>query len=228
MVEGTPIYHPKVLRAIDALARYYARQAAKEQIRARNQRVTDYDPRDISVMARALHGRARASSVVREVEAKIAAQAARNAQPLVSAPQHEIGFPSWLFRNARNAELRNLYPRKGPMPLSCQTDSYIIPAQCQPSFITMPLYDCSISSECSWVCPLDCRKKSRRVFRASGWNGSTQATSMARQRWRRLGFCKRKYLRTNCPSRAGSWAPQARQFNSRSRLSGPASTLIKW
>ena len=54
MVEGTPIYHPRVLRPIDALARYYPRQAAKEQIRARNQRVTDYDPRDISVMARAL------------------------------------------------------------------------------------------------------------------------------------------------------------------------------
>jgi len=45
---------------------------------------------------------------------------------------------------------------------------------------------------------------------------------IARQRRRRLGFCKRKYLRTNWPSRAGSGAPQARQFNSRSRVSGPA------
>ena len=85
MAEATQAYHPKVLRAIDALMRCYARQEVKDQIRARNQRVTDYDPRDISIMARALLNskpdhfleRAKASSVVREVEAKIAAQAAR-------------------------------------------------------------------------------------------------------------------------------------------------------
>jgi hypothetical protein len=41
------------------------------------------------------------------------------------------------------------------------------------------------------------------------------------------GFRKRKYLRTNWPSRAGSGAPQAWQFNSRSIVSVPASTLIK-
>jgi hypothetical protein len=68
--------------------RYYARQEIKEQIRARNERVTDYDPREIGIMARALlHAkpevfleRAKASVVVKEVEAKIAAQAARKAQ----------------------------------------------------------------------------------------------------------------------------------------------------
>jgi hypothetical protein len=48
------------------------------------------------------------------------------------------------------------------------------------------------------------------------------------QRWRELGFCKRRYLRTNCPWREGSGAPQTRQGNSRSTVSGPASPLIKW
>jgi hypothetical protein len=84
MVEAAPAYH-KVLRAIDAIMRCYALQQAKEQIRARGQRVTDYDPRDISIMARELlHSkpevfleRAKVSAVVKEVEAKIAAQAAR-------------------------------------------------------------------------------------------------------------------------------------------------------
>jgi hypothetical protein len=88
MVEATRSYHPKVLRAIDALARYYAREEAKRQIRARGQRVTDYAPRDISIMAKALFvtkpehfvERAKASAVVKEVVAKIAAQAARKAQ----------------------------------------------------------------------------------------------------------------------------------------------------
>jgi hypothetical protein len=88
MVEATQAYHPKVLRTIDALMRCYARQEVKDQIRARNQRVTDYDPREISIMARALlHSkpevfleRAKASAVVKEVEAKLAAQAARKAQ----------------------------------------------------------------------------------------------------------------------------------------------------
>ena len=84
MVEAIQPYH-KVLRTIDALMHYYARQEAKDQIRARNQRVTDYDPRDISIMTKALLQsqperfleRAKASAVVREVEAKHAAQAAR-------------------------------------------------------------------------------------------------------------------------------------------------------
>jgi hypothetical protein len=48
------------------------------------------------------------------------------------------------------------------------------------------------------------------------------------QRWRKLGFCKRKYLRTNCPWREGSGVPQIRQVISRSTVSGPASPLIKW
>ena len=93
MVEAAQVYHPKILRAIDALARCYARQEVKQQIRARNQRVTDYDPRDILIMARALlHSRAehfleraKASTVVKEVEAKIAAQAARKAAVQKSA-----------------------------------------------------------------------------------------------------------------------------------------------
>jgi hypothetical protein len=51
---ATPSYHPKVLRAIEALMRCHARQEVKDQLRARNQRVTDYDPRDISIMAREL------------------------------------------------------------------------------------------------------------------------------------------------------------------------------
>jgi hypothetical protein len=34
------------------------------------------------------------------------------------------------------------------------------------------------------------------------------------QCWRELGFCKRRYLRTNCPWREGSGAPQTRQINS--------------
>ena len=71
---ATQLYHRKVLNAIDALARYYARQEAKRQIRARGQRVTDYDPKDISIMARALllaqpeHfvERAKASAVVKD------------------------------------------------------------------------------------------------------------------------------------------------------------------
>jgi hypothetical protein len=85
---ATTIYHPKVLRTIEAVMRCHARQEVKDQIRARNQRVTDYDPRDISAMARTLLQskpevsleRARASVVVKELEAKLAAQAARKAQ----------------------------------------------------------------------------------------------------------------------------------------------------
>ena len=88
MVEASQVYHPTVLHAIHALARYYAREEAKRQIRGRGQRVTDYAPKDISIMAQALllakpeHfvERAKASAVVKEVVAKIAAQAARKAQ----------------------------------------------------------------------------------------------------------------------------------------------------
>ena len=87
MVEAIQPYH-KVLRAIDALMHYYARQEAKDQIRARNQRVTDYDPKDITIMARALlltkpevfMERAKASSVVRELAAEIEAKERRKAQ----------------------------------------------------------------------------------------------------------------------------------------------------
>ena len=87
MVEAIQAYH-KVLRTIDALMRCYARQEVKDQIRARDQRVTDYDPKDISIMARALlHSqpevfleRAKSSVVVKELEEKLAAQAARKAE----------------------------------------------------------------------------------------------------------------------------------------------------
>jgi hypothetical protein len=34
-----------------ALARYYAREAAKDQIRARGERISAYLPRDVTVMA---------------------------------------------------------------------------------------------------------------------------------------------------------------------------------
>jgi hypothetical protein len=87
MVKATQAYH-KVLRTIDALMRVYAVQEVKDQIRGRNRKVTDYDPREIGIMARELlyskpdHfvERAKASAVVKEVEAKLAAQAARKAQ----------------------------------------------------------------------------------------------------------------------------------------------------
>jgi hypothetical protein len=75
MAEATQAYHPKVIHAIDAIARYYAHQQVKEQIRAPGQRVTDYAPKDISIMANALLeerweefiAKAKASSVVEEV-----------------------------------------------------------------------------------------------------------------------------------------------------------------
>jgi hypothetical protein len=99
MVEAAQLYHPKVLRTIDALMRYYARQEVKEQIRARNERVTDYDPRDISIMAKALlvtkpehfMERVKASAAVKEVEAKLAAQAACK---LARKSQHSSNSPS--------------------------------------------------------------------------------------------------------------------------------------
>jgi hypothetical protein len=88
MVEATQVYHPKVLNAIHAIAKYYARQEAKQQIRAQGQRVTDYAPKDISIMARALllakpeHfvERAKASIVVRDLAAAIEAKERRKAE----------------------------------------------------------------------------------------------------------------------------------------------------
>jgi hypothetical protein len=93
MVEATQLYHPKVLHAIDALARYYARREVKQQIRGRGQRVTDYVPKDISIMAKALlvtkpeHfvERAKASGVVREIEAKERRNAKRISKHLRAA-----------------------------------------------------------------------------------------------------------------------------------------------
>ena len=75
MVEATQAYHPKVLNAIHAIAKCYAREEVKHQIRARGQRVTDYVPREINIMANALLeerweefiAKAKASSVVEAV-----------------------------------------------------------------------------------------------------------------------------------------------------------------
>jgi hypothetical protein len=43
--------------------------------------------------------------------------------------------------------------------------------------------------------------------------------------FRRAAFLKRKYLRTNSPSRLGSGAPQTKHVTARSTVSRPASTL---
>ena len=40
MVEAAQFYHPKVLNAIRIIAKYYARQEAKEQICARGEKVS--------------------------------------------------------------------------------------------------------------------------------------------------------------------------------------------
>ena len=53
MVEATQAYHPQVIHAIRAIAKYYARENVKHH-RARGQRVTDYVPREINIMANAL------------------------------------------------------------------------------------------------------------------------------------------------------------------------------
>src|SRR5262249_4151926 len=80
MAEATQAYHPQVIHAIRAIAAYYARERVKHQIRARGQRVTDYVPKDISIMANALLeecweefvAKAKASSVVEEVRQECA------------------------------------------------------------------------------------------------------------------------------------------------------------
>ncbi len=75
MVAATQAYHPRVLAAIHALARWYARNAAQHAIRARGGRVSDYAAKDISRMGQALLeqrweefiAKATASPVVEEV-----------------------------------------------------------------------------------------------------------------------------------------------------------------
>ena len=75
--------HPKVFRAIECIARYHATQEAKEQIRHRGEKVSDHAPREINIIAHLLLvtrpqefvDRGKASAVVKEVEAKIEAQA---------------------------------------------------------------------------------------------------------------------------------------------------------
>jgi hypothetical protein len=77
MVEAAQFYHPKVLNAIRIIAKYYARQEAKEQICARGEKVSHYLPKEINSMGRLLLvaepqrfiDRAKASAVVREVQA---------------------------------------------------------------------------------------------------------------------------------------------------------------
>ena len=54
MVEATQAYHPKVLRAIECVARYYATQEAKEQIRGRGEKISHYAAREINIMAHLL------------------------------------------------------------------------------------------------------------------------------------------------------------------------------
>jgi hypothetical protein len=47
MVEAAQVYHPKVVHAIRALARYYAREETKRIIRARGEKIGAYLPKDI-------------------------------------------------------------------------------------------------------------------------------------------------------------------------------------
>jgi hypothetical protein len=85
MVEATQAYHPKVLRAIECIARYYATQEAKEQIRGRGEKISHYAAREINIMAHLLLvtdpqrfiDRAKASGVVREITAEIEAKERR-------------------------------------------------------------------------------------------------------------------------------------------------------
>ena len=79
MVEDTQAYHPKVLRAIECIARDYAREEAKEQIRHRGEKISHYAAREINIKAHLLLvtdpqrfiDRAKASGVVREITAEI-------------------------------------------------------------------------------------------------------------------------------------------------------------
>jgi hypothetical protein len=54
MVEAMQAYHLKVLDAIRCLAENYARQEAKEQIGGRGEKISDYAPHDINIMAHVL------------------------------------------------------------------------------------------------------------------------------------------------------------------------------
>jgi len=85
MVEATQAYHPKVLRAIRCLAKYYAREETKEQIRHRGEKISRYALREINIMAHLLFvaepqrfiNRAKTSGVVTEIAAEIEAKERR-------------------------------------------------------------------------------------------------------------------------------------------------------
>jgi hypothetical protein len=85
MVEATQAYHPKVLTAIRVMADRYARDEVKRQIQASGARVSHYAAREISIMAHLLLearpqefiDRAKASAVVKEIAAEIAAKERR-------------------------------------------------------------------------------------------------------------------------------------------------------
>jgi len=76
MVEATQTYHPKVFNTIRCLTEYHARAEAKRQIRA-GEKVSDYLPKDIVIMAHLLLvtrpqefvDRAKASAIVKKVQA---------------------------------------------------------------------------------------------------------------------------------------------------------------
>jgi len=77
MVEATQAYHPKVFNTIRCLTEYYAREEAKHQIRARGEKVSNYLPKEIAIMAHLLLvtrpqefvDRAKASAIVKKVQA---------------------------------------------------------------------------------------------------------------------------------------------------------------
>ena len=88
MIEANLAYHSKVLTAIRIMAEYYAREGVKRGIRDRGEKISDYVPREISIMTHAplvarpqeLVERAKASAVVKEVRYR-----ARRATPFIQS-----------------------------------------------------------------------------------------------------------------------------------------------
>jgi hypothetical protein len=88
MVEATQAYHPKVLTAIRLKAERIAREEVEREIKGRGQRITDYLPKDIRIMALARlcsnpghHvARAKASRLVALITAEEEAKERRKAQ----------------------------------------------------------------------------------------------------------------------------------------------------
>ena len=116
--------HPKVFRAIECIARYHATQEAKEQIRHRGEKVSDHAPREINIIAHMLLvtrpqefvDRGKASAVVKEVEAKIEAQArgalGRNSKDLSNAEIHSRrGCPLNETYAQKDAAMTGIRPR---------------------------------------------------------------------------------------------------------------------